>query len=254
VLQADMLCICTGGYPKLEQYHWLQFDEAISINKPFPSLFTFNMPKHSITTLMGVAVKEVEIKIRKTKYACTGPLMITHWGLSGPAVLKLSSFAALDLANMNYQFVISVNWVPQYNQNNLQQQWKSITALANQTAGNHNPLALPARLWLYLLEQSGIDALKRWSNISAAQQNTLIRLLTDFECSISGKTTFKEEFVTAGGVATSQIDHTTMEHKKIPNLFFAGEVLDVDGITGGFNFQNAWTTAFIAATEIARRS
>ncbi len=256
VMHCDYLCIASGGYPKLEMFDWLNKeavnkDAATKIVAPLPSLFTFNMPKHSITELMGISVADALIKIRGTKLSQQGPLLITHWGLSGPAILKLSAFAAIELHKMNYDFTISINWIPAYNETSLLQDWKSITVNINQHIANHNPFKLPIRLWDYLLQYCKMDGEHKWQDVPKDKQNFLIKNLTNFECAVKGKTTFKEEFVTCGGVDIAQIDFNTLQHKQIPNLYFAGEVLNIDGITGGFNFQNAWTTAFIAAKSIA---
>jgi predicted Rossmann fold flavoprotein len=262
-IECDYLCIASGGYPKLDMFDWFSKNENVesemenkvvttSIISPIPSLFTFNMPQNPITALMGVSVNDVVVKIKGTKFVQQGPILITHWGLSGPAVLKLSAFAALDLHKMNYQFNVSINWLSNYNETSLQQYWKTITSNVQQIIANHNPFKLPIRLWDYLVQFSGVDGSCKWQDVTKERQNVLIKNLTNFEAVVNGKTTFKEEFVTSGGVDLIQIDHNTMEHKSIDNLFFAGEVLNIDGITGGFNFQNAWTTGFIAAKAIAQ--
>jgi predicted Rossmann fold flavoprotein len=259
-IQADYVCIATGGYPKLELFNWIKkmhlshetsIVNDIAIVSPLPSLFTFNAPRHPITQLMGISVEDALIKIKGAKFSQQGPLLITHWGFSGPAVLKLSAFAAEQLFAWNYKFTVSINWIPTYNETALQAEWKKITNAVQQHIANHNPFRLPIRLWDYLLEHSGIDGSNKWTAINAAKQNLLIKNLTNFECIMDGKTTFKEEFVTCGGVDIAAIDYNTMQHKQIPHLYFAGEVLNIDGITGGFNFQNAWTTGFIAAKAIA---
>ncbi len=221
-----------------------------NIDAPVPSLFTFNMPNHSITLLMGISVPHAMVKIKGTKYAFGGPILITHWGLSGPAVLKLSSFAAVALAAMQYNFTILINWVPSYNQTSLQQHWLTLISNNKQTVANHNPLQLPNRLWLYFLALANIPTTNKWTDVPNQKQNILLQLLTNMECEVKGKTTFKEEFVTAGGVNLAQIDYNTMQNKQIENLYYAGEVLNIDGITGGFNFQNAWTTGWVAANAI----
>jgi predicted Rossmann fold flavoprotein len=264
IMEADFLCIATGGYPKLEMFDWIKQvsgewgmdNEKLALTKivpPLPSLFTFNMPKNPITELMGISVENVLVKIRGTKWSQQGPVLITHWGLSGPAVLKLSAFAAIDLHQMNYDFIISINWVPEYNETSLLQDWKSITSNTNQYIANHNPFKLPVRLWDYLLSCCKLQGDSKWATVSKEKQNLLIKHLTNFEGAIKGKTTFKEEFVTCGGVDIAQIDHNTLQHKNIPNLFFAGEVLNIDGITGGFNFQNAWTTGYIVAKSVGEQ-
>ena len=253
-IPTNYVCIACGGFSKVEQFNWLT-SLGHSIEEPVPSLFTFNMPKNKITELMGISVDDVTIKIAGTKFKNNGPLLITHWGLSGPAVLKLSSWAARHLAAVNYQFTIIVNWLKDTTEIELRTQFSDYRlALASQKIFTKNPFALPNRLWLYLLELSGIDVEIRWADLPSAQQNRLIQTLVAQNFTVNGKTTFKEEFVTSGGIKLAEIDPNTMESKKIKNLFFGGEILDVDGVTGGFNFQHAWTSGWIAAKTIAERS
>jgi hypothetical protein len=250
VLPADFICIASGGYPKILQYDWLKKTDH-SIEEPVPSLFTFNMPGNTITALMGVAVENAAVKIVGSKLSEGGPLLITHWGMSGPAVLKLSAWGARELAKNNYHFSILVNWIPDYNENSLRDKIQKIRfELATQKIVNRNPFSLPNRLWEYLLIQSGIDVDLRWADLPAREQNKLIKNLCAQEHAVKGKTTFKEEFVTAGGIDLSEIDFNTMQSKKHAGLFFAGEIINVDGITGGYNFQNAWTTGWIASNAI----
>jgi hypothetical protein len=249
-LSAHYVCIASGGYPKTIQFEWLK-KSGHSIDEPVPSLFTFNMPGNTITALMGITVENVVVKIMGTKLSEQGPLLITHWGMSGPAILKLSAWGARELQTKNYTFKIIVNWIPEFNENTLREKMQQLRFdLAAQKITNRNPFALPARLWEYLLQQCDISPDLRWADLPAAKQNKLIRNLCVQEFEVKGKTTFKEEFVTAGGIALNEIDFNTMQSKKMPGLFFAGEVINVDGVTGGFNFQNAWTTAWIAAKAI----
>jgi hypothetical protein len=250
-LTADFVCIASGGYAKLSQFGWLQ-QLGHSIAEPVPSLFTFNMPGNAITQLMGVSVPEAFVKITGTSLSAKGPLLITHWGLSGPAVLRLSAWGARELAINNWQFAIIVNWLPAYNEQTLREQFQQFRfEMAAQKIVNRNPFNLPQRLWQYLLQQSGIDEEKRWADLPAKEQNKLITNCCAQEFKVQGKTTFKEEFVTAGGISLSEIDVNTMQSKVVPHVYFAGEILDVDGITGGFNFQHAWTSGYIAAKAIA---
>ena len=251
ILQADFVCIASGGYPKILQYHWLAKAEHI-IDEPVPSLFTFNMPGNAVTALMGVSVENVQVKIVGSKLLESGPLLITHWGMSGPAILKLSAWGARELAINNYNFSILINWIPDFNENSLREKIQQLRfQLAAQKIINRNPFALPNRLWEYLLLQSGIPVDLRWADLPAREQNKLIRNLCANEYAVKGKTTFKEEFVTSGGVQLNEIDFNTMQSKKHAGLFFAGEIINVDGITGGYNFQNAWTTGWIAAKAIS---
>lgn len=252
-LVADFVCIASGGYPKLVQFDWLK-KLGHSIEEPVPSLFTFNMPGNSITALMGVSVKEAAVKITGSKLNSSGPLLITHWGMSGPAILKLSAYGARELAKANWHFKIIINWLPSYNEQSLKEKMQQLRFnIASQKIINRNPFELPQRLWEYLLQQSGINENLRWADLPAKEQNKLIKNCCAQEFEVKGKTTFKEEFVTAGGISLNEVDHNTMESKIVPNLFFAGEVLDIDGITGGFNFQNAWTTGWIVAKAVACR-
>ncbi len=249
-LFADSVCIACGGYSKSSQFEWLM-NVGHSFETPVPSLFTFNIPQNNIRELMGITVENVLVKIGGIKLQQSGPLLITHWGLSGPAVLKLSAWDARELALKNYDYNIVVNWLPLYNENTLKDRMQQIRFdIASQKIYNRNPFGLPARLWEYFLQLVGIPAEMRWADLSSKDQNKLIKILTGQEFDVKGKTTFKEEFVTAGGIRLEEIDVNSMRSKLIPGLFFAGEVINVDGITGGFNFQNAWTTGFIAAKGI----
>jgi predicted Rossmann fold flavoprotein len=201
---------------------------------------------------MGVTVPETQVKIAGLKWQTEGPLLITHWGLSGPAVLKMSAFAARDLAAKEYRYTVYINWLPAFNENTLREK----ILVHRQLKGNQKPIntewiALPQRLFQFLLEQSGIQPEMRWADIPASTQNRLIKNLCAYELDAEGKTTFKEEFVTAVGIYLQDIDVNSMGSKLKKGLFFAGEIIDVDGITGGYNFQNAWTTGYIAAKAIA---
>ena len=251
MMATDFICIASGGYSKLHQFEWLT-KLGHTAASPVPSLFTFNMPGNVITALMGVTVENVSVKIVGTKLAEQGPLLITHWGMSGPAILKLSAWAARELATRKWQFEIMVNWLPQYNEQTLKDKFQQVRfELATQKIINRNPFSLPQRFWQYLLQQSGVNEDLRWADLPAKEQNKLIKNICAQQFNVNGKTTFKEEFVTAGGIALEEVDHNTMQSKIAPGLFFAGEVLNIDGVTGGFNFQNAWTTGWIAAKAIA---
>ncbi|MEO6610638.1 MAG: NAD(P)/FAD-dependent oxidoreductase [Chitinophagaceae bacterium] len=250
-LTADFLCIACGGYTKSSQFEWIT-ELGHSAETPVPSLFTFNMPGHPIRELMGVSVENARVKIAGTKLEQEGPLLITHWGMSGPAVLKLSAWGARELSRLNYDFTILVNWLPAYPEQQLATKFQSLRFdMASQKLGQKNPFGLPQRLWEFLVLAAGADKDKRWADLPSREQNKLVKNLCNAEFPVKGKTTFKEEFVTAGGIKLSETDHHTMMSKKVPNLFFAGEILDVDGVTGGFNFQHAWTSGFIAGESIA---
>jgi predicted Rossmann fold flavoprotein len=250
-LTADFICIASGGYPKASMFDWLK-SLGHTIEAPVPSLFTFNMPGNRVTSLMGVSVDHAIVKVQGTKLSAEGPLLITHWGMSGPAILRLSAWGARQLADMNYSFTVQVNWIPSFTEQTLRDEWPRLReAYGSQKMSGRNPFALPARLWLYLLECSGINEEIRWSDLTSKDQNKLMKQLIAQEFAVNGKTTFKEEFVTCGGIKLSEIDPNTMESRIRPGVYFAGEVMDVDGITGGFNFQHAWTSGWIAARAIA---
>ncbi|MBO9731986.1 MAG: NAD(P)/FAD-dependent oxidoreductase [Chitinophaga sp.] len=251
-LAADYLCIAAGGYAQADKFAWL-VQSGHSVVSPAPSLFTFNMPGNPITSLMGVA-HTAHVKIAGTKLQEQGPLLITHWGMSGPAVLRLSAWGARELQQLQYTFTAIVNWLPDYNENSLREDWQHLRfELGKQKLHHKNPFGLPQRLWQFLLQQVGIPEEMRWADLPAKDQNRFMKLLVSMEFPVKGKTTFKEEFVTCGGITLSEIDPATMESKLVPNLYFAGEVMDVDGITGGFNFQHAWTSGFVAASAIAQK-
>ena len=247
----DFVCVASGGYPKALQFEWLK-KLGHTIEAPVPSLFTFNMPGNSITSLMGIVAENASVKIAGSKLQEQGPLLITHWGMSGPCILKLSAWGAKELAAKNYHFSILVNWLPAFNEQTLKDKFQQVRfEQAAQKIVNRNAFGLPQRLWQYLLQQSAVNENLRWADLPAKEQNKLIKNICAQEFAVSGKTTFKEEFVTAGGVALEEVDANTMQSKILPNLFFTGEVLNIDGVTGGFNFQSAWTTGYIAAKAIA---
>jgi predicted Rossmann fold flavoprotein len=242
----ERVIIATGASPKLEGLLWLQ-DLGHEIKEPVPSLFTFNMPNEPVKALMGVAVENGTVKVQGTKLKQTGPLLITHWGMSGPAILKTSAWGARELSDMGYKFKIQVNWVDDRSESDLR-------SLISEMQQNHhkrmvvnkNPFGLPGRLWEFLMVKIDLRADITWGEMGQKGVNKLINVLLNDVYQVEGKTTFKEEFVTCGGVALSDINNETMESKKVPGLYFAGEVMDIDGITGGFNFQAAWTTGWIA--------
>lgn len=247
---ADFICIATGGYPKATMFNWLK-SLGHSILEPVPSLFTFNLPKHPISKLMGVSVEDVRVKIEGSKLVEHGPILVTHWGLSGPVILRLSAWGARELAKKNYQFKVHINWCAGISEKLIRTNLKTLrSSCASKKVANQNFSKLPNRLWIFLLEQSGITSTTRFGDLTSKSENNLVKNLLDYTLEVRGKTTFKEEFVTAGGINLTEIDPDTMMSKKLKNLFFAGEVLDVDGITGGFNFQHAWTSGWIAASSI----
>ena len=254
VLEADAVCIACGGYPKSASLEWVRA-LGHTIEDPVPSLFTFNMPGNGISKLMGLSVPEARVKIAGSKLQEKGPLLITHWGMSGPAVLRLSAWGARELAASEYKFTAMVSWTGELAENEVRERLQQVRYdWAAQKVVTKNPFGLPARLWEYALEECGVRRDVRWADLPAREQNKLAGFLCAGEFPVSGKTTFKEEFVTAGGVKLAEVDPSTMQSRKISGLFFAGEILDVDGVTGGFNFQHAWTSGWIAATSISRRS
>lgn len=251
IIECDFVCVASGGFPKLSQFDWLK-ETGHTIIEPVPSLFTFNFPHHPLNELMGVSVANTTVKIQQTKRKNNGPLLITHWGLSGPCVLKLSAWGARELHQLQYNFTVSVNWLGDVKEEEVRTNVQETRAnSAAKKISNTNLFQLPNRLWQFLLVQSGIHEDMRWADLPLKAQNKLIQLLVNQELKVEGKTTFKEEFVTAGGVVLNEVDPNTMQSKLHQGLFYAGEILDVDGITGGFNFQNAWTSGFIAAKSIA---
>ncbi|MDE3211667.1 MAG: NAD(P)/FAD-dependent oxidoreductase [Bacteroidota bacterium] len=249
-LESDYVCISPGGFPKSGQYHWLT-RLGIESENPVPSLFTFNLPDRSLAPLMGISVPDVQVKLEPMGKALRGPMLLTHWGLSGPVILKLSSLGARVLADTGYHFWVTVNWVPEYHEQSLQEGFRRFRMeMAKKKMTNDNPFGLPRRLWEYHLQSCEIGEELRWADLPSRKANLLIRQLAGQRLEVKGKTTFKEEFVTAGGVKLSEVDPLTMASLKIPHLYFAGEILDVDGVTGGYNFQHAWTSGWIAARSI----
>ena len=250
---ADFVCLAAGGQSILSRIDWIQ-QLGHHIIPPVPSLFTFNIPDSAAGNLMGLSVQDVIIKIAGTSFLQRGPLLFTHWGISGPAVLKLSAWAARDLNTMNYEFTSQINWIPEYHEQSCAELFllkRSANPLRK--LSNDCPFQLPTRFWIWLLDQSAISDAIRWTDLTVKQRNLLARNCCSFQFRVKGKTTFKEEFVTAGGIDLAEIDAHTMESKLIPHLFFAGEVMDVDGVTGGFNFQHAWTSGFLTAKSVAGR-
>jgi len=250
-IEIDKVIVTTGGNSKLTAYQWLA-DLGHKIEQPIPSLFTFNMPKESITSLMGVVVENAAVHIQGTKLKNQGALLITHWGMSGPAILKLSAFAASELNARKYKFEIRVNWLGDMTENQLREKLNlEFSDFKKRKMANKNPIGLPFRLWLYLLDKVKIPQEQVWDALPKKKFNQLVNIVLNDVFEVNGKTTFKEEFVTCGGVSLQDIDVNTMESKVCPGLYFSGEVMDIDGVTGGFNFQAAWTTGFIAGKSAA---
>lgn len=248
ILKCDSVLIATGSNPL--GYRWAK-SLGHTIQQPVPSLFTFKISDSRLRNLAGVAVKNVEIKflnMGKKKLQQTGALLITHWGISGPVVLKLSAWGARILQESNYKKAIAINYLPDYNQETLRQHFLKLKQnISRQKIINYNGFPLPKRLWQKLVINSDINQDKIWTELSKKSLNNLINQLNNGTYNIEGKGVFKEEFVTCGGVTLKEINFKTMESKICPNLYFAGEILDIDGVTGGFNFQSAWTTSWLAA-------
>ena len=251
-LSCDRLLLATGSSPL--GYRWAK-DLGHQIEQPVPSLFTFNIKDSRLEGLAGVSVELASLCLSeggKTRSHQVGPLLVTHWGLSGPAVLKLSAWAARLLHQHNYKTDLIVNWLPQYQGESLKEELLKIkvSAARKQIQSNCPFKQIPKRLWQRLTETVGVDTERTWAELSKVQMNKLLQELQQGRYSIGGKGVFKEEFVTCGGVSLAEIDFKTMQSKVCPGLYFAGEILDIDGVTGGFNFQSAWTTGWIAGESM----
>jgi len=240
----DYVIIAAGGSPKASGMRWLN-DLGHKTVPPVPSLFTFNFSHNNIKHLMGLSVPNGTVKIIGTKLQYQGPILITHWGVSGPAVLKLSAWGARHLNDLDYDFKVQINWTDNLNEESLRSVIQDIKGSSKKII-NANFLSVPNRLWEYLLEKNNIDQNTKCAELDKKSWNKLINSLVNDQFDVKGKTTFKEEFVTAGGVDLSQVDFSTMQSRVLEGVYFAGEVLDIDGITGGFNFQAAWSTGYVA--------
>lgn len=249
-MMCAQLVFTTGSNPKI----WQMMGElGHRLVEPVPSLFTFNIKDKRIQDLMGVST-EASIKVKGTKLEATGPLLITHWGMSGPGILRLSAWGARILAEKNYQFHIVVNWLPTVDREDLLEQLKDFKhEHAKKMVMKRGLFDFPTRLWERLVQAAQIDATQTWADVNNKQMQALMLQLQEGEFQVNGKSTFKEEFVTAGGIDLRDVNFKTMESKINADLYFAGEILNIDAITGGFNFQNAWTTGFLAAQAIASK-
>lgn len=238
--------ITTGGSPNGRGLQYLA-QLGHDIEPPVPSLFTFNIKDRAFCDLMGTVVDPVVTTIPGTKLRAKGPLLVTHWGVSGPAVLKLSSYAARLLAENDYKAPLAISWTGELTWQEVEENLLKLqTANPRKQVATLHPFGLPSRLWLYILSKLDIDAVKPWAEIGRKTLNRMIETLVNDQYTIAGKGAFREEFVTCGGVSLSSVNSKTLESKVCPNLFFAGEVLDIDAITGGFNLQAAWTTGVVA--------
>ncbi|WP_140486090.1 NAD(P)/FAD-dependent oxidoreductase [Flavobacterium sp. GSA192] len=244
----EKLVMATGSNPKI--WEMLQ-QKGHAVVSPVPSLFTFNIKDSRIKELPGVSA-QVSVKVKDTKLNSTGPLLITHWGMSGPAILKLSAWGARILHDKNYQFTIFVNWLNDIETSEAEKILKDLKQEhAKKTVSKKSPFEITNRLWESLVLASGISTETKWADLSKTQLQNLAKQLTNATFQVNGKSTFKEEFVTAGGIDLKEINFKTMESKLHENLYFAGEIVNIDAITGGFNFQNAWTSGFILANGIS---
>ncbi len=241
----DAVVVTTGGAQRFPFLEGL----GLEMVEPVPSLFTFNVPDKGLRALMGLVV-EAQVGLQGTAFKAEGPLLITDWGLSGPAALKLSSYAARYLAENGYQGTVGINWLSA-NEGEVRARLQEASARNPQKQMSNTPL-LQQRLWEHLVQRAGLRPDIRWAELGSKGLNRLTAVLTNDTYPVSGKSKFREEFVTAGGVALSQLDLGTLECKTHPGLYFAGEVLDVDAITGGFNLQAAWSTAFLCAKALAK--
>ena len=250
----DSVVVTTGGCSRQDG---LKMFEGLDLElvPPVPSLFTFNLPTSPVRDLMGTVVEDAQVSLAGTKYKASGPLLITHWGMSGPAILKLSSYAARHLAEVRYDSTLLVNWCGGDDLDSVRSELQK-NAVKNplKLVVNSHPEYIPSRLWTYLVTKSKIREDARWAEIGPKGLNRLAETLSNDSYHIKGQSRFKEEFVTCGGVSLANINNKTLECVKHPGLYFAGEVLDVDGITGGFNLQAAWSTGFLAAVSIAKRT
>ena len=248
----DYIAVTTGGSPKAEGLQWLA-DLGHEITVPVPSLFTFRIDDQRLHSLMGTVAEEATAQFPGTKLKARGPLLITHWGMSGPAILKLSSYGARLMAEQSYQLPLSINWLSRRDDEIKQQLLHMTSVGGRKQLSSLHPDGIPARLWNYLAEKAlGQRAQSPWTSLNQKEINRLTNTLVNDTYQTAGRAPFKDEFVTCGGIALTAVDTATLESRHVPRLFFAGEVLDIDGITGGFNFQAAWTTAYTVAKAITQ--
>ncbi len=248
---ADRVIITTGGHPREDAFGYLK-DLGHEITPPVPSLFTVNINDKPLRALMGTVVEHAITAIAGTKMRSEGALLITHWGMSGPAILRLSSYGAQWMAERNYRFLIAVNWVGETNASIISEALtETVIRNGGKQMGNMRCFDLPSRLWLHLLKRADIPAEKRWGELGKKGLNKLVEALTNDGYGVEGKSSWRDEFVTCGGVSLASIQPNTLESKHVKGLYFAGEVCDVDAITGGFNLQAAWTMGYVAGSHAA---
>jgi predicted Rossmann fold flavoprotein len=246
----DNVVVTTGGSPKGDGLRWLAV-LGHEIETPVPSLFTFSIADEHLHALQGTVVNDVTAMLVGTKIRATGPLLITHWGVSGPAILKLSSHGARYLAEHNYQSPMSIRWLPMQDEEVAALLYEQGVKQPKKQLTTYNPFGLQQRLWTYLVEKAlASRAQIRWTELNKKDVNRLVNVLLNDTYQLAGRAPFKDEFVTCGGVSLKAVNPATLESRHVPHLYFAGEVLDIDGVTGGFNFQAAWTTAYTVAMSI----
>lgn len=248
----DYVAVTTGGSPKGEGLRWLE-NLGHETESPVPSLFTFSIDDERLHALMGLVVDDAVVHIPGTKLRADGALLITHWGLSGPAILRLSSYAARHLAENNYQAPLSINWLHGSEVDAQEALQEMAVREPQKQLTTCNPFDLQQRLWSYLVEKALADRCRiRWAEMNKKDVNRLVNVLVNDTYQIAGRAPFKDEFVTCGGVSLKAVNPVTLESRHVPRMYFAGEVLDIDGVTGGFNFQAAWTTAYTVASSIQK--
>ena len=247
VMEADKVIVTTGGHPSPSGFDMLKGLD-LEIMPPVPSLFSLCISDKSLTALMGTVVEQAQVSLAGTKIKTNGALLITHWGISGPAVLKLSSHGARILAEKDYQADVTVNWLFEMSNNDVQEMLSAyVRKHAAKKITSAYPSALNARLWAHLVQRAKLSADMRWSELQGKAFNRLLTILTSDTYHVTGKNRYKDEFVTCGGVSLNSLKHDTLEAKNHPGLHFAGELTDVDAVTGGFNLQAAWTMGWVAA-------
>ncbi|MFN5355088.1 MAG: NAD(P)/FAD-dependent oxidoreductase [Bacteroidota bacterium] len=249
-IEAQAVLIAAGSSPQVWR---MLVNLGLQMHDQVPSLFTFHIRDKALQNLAGVAMQEVVLDLIQFGFKSRGPLLFTHWGVSGPAVLKLSAFAARNLAESGYQAELRIDFLPAINADGMRAQLMALrTSDAKKCVATASPFpAIPKRAWWYLVERSGIDSEKRWADCSNTRIDKLASELKSALFKVNGKSTFKDEFVTCGGVSLDEIDTKTFGARRFPGLYLAGEVLDVDAVTGGFNFQHAWTSSWLAAESIS---
>lgn len=251
-VQCTNVIISTGGAPKIHGLAWLE-KIGCPIIPPVPSIFSFNMPNEDILQLQGVVAPCAVVRVQGVDYESEGPILITHWGMSGPAVLKLSAFTARELNSKEYRFTVRVRWIAGLSEEKAHEQMETIIqSNPKKQVGNECPFDIPANLWKFLVAKAGVDPTKPLGELGKKGVNKIVEVLLNDKYEADGRTAFKEEFVTAGGVANASIDPKTMQSKKRAGLFLAGEVINIDGVTGGFNFQAAWSTGWVAGMNAGK--